>query len=47
MAKYKLEMYGWEVEATGHSIADEQVKSIEGLIKSKGINNLWEVRFAL
>jgi len=46
MVNYKLDMYGWEVESTGHSITDEQVKSIEGLIKSKGINNLWGVRFA-
>ena len=45
MAKYKLEMYGWEVESTGHSITDEQVKSIEDLIKTKGVNELWEVRF--
>lgn len=47
MAKYKLEMYGWEVEATGHSITDEQVKSIQDLIKTKGVDNLWEVRFDL
>ena len=44
MAKYKLEMYGWEVESTGHSITDEQVKSIEDLIKTKGVDELWEVR---
>ena len=36
--KYKLEMYGWEVESTGHSITDEQVKSIEDLIGKKGKN---------
>ena len=36
MAKYKLEMYGWEVESTGHSITDEQDKAIEDLIKTKG-----------
>ena len=47
MAKYKLEMYGWEVESTGHSITDEQVKSIEDLIKTKGVDELWEVRFDL
>tara|TARA_B110000977_G_C11037247_1_gene477557 strand:+ start:145 stop:288 length:144 start_codon:yes stop_codon:yes gene_type:complete len=47
MAKYKLEVYGWEVEATGHSIADKQVKKIQDLIYSKGLNNLWEVRFNL
>jgi len=25
MAKYKLEMYGQEIETTGHSIKDENV----------------------
>jgi hypothetical protein len=41
MANYKLEMYGWEVEATGHSITDEQVKKIQDLMFSKGLNNVW------
>lgn len=40
-------MYGWEVEATGHSITDEQVKLIVDLMKTKGYNNLWEIRFDL
>ena len=42
--KYKLEMYGWEVEATGHSITDEQVKSIQDLMETNGADELWEVR---
>lgn len=42
--KYKLEMYGWEVEATGHSLTDEQVKSIQDLMKTNGADELWEVR---
>lgn len=42
--KYKLEMYGWEVEATGHSITDEQVKDIQVLMETNGVDELWEVR---
>lgn len=42
--KYKLEMYGWEVEATGHSLTDEQVKSIQDLMETNGVDELWEVR---
>ena len=42
--KYKLEMYGWEVEATGHSLTDEQVKSIQDLMETNGADELWEVR---
>ena len=42
--KYKLEMYGWEVEATGHSITDEQVKAIQDLMETNGADELWEVR---
>ena len=42
--RYKLEMYGWEVEATGHSITDEQVKAIQDLMETNGVDELWEVR---
>ena len=42
--KYKLEMYGWEVEATGHSLTDEQVKSIQDLMETNGADELWEIR---
>lgn len=41
---YTLEMYGWEIEATGHSLTDEQVKSIQGLMETNGVDELWEVR---
>jgi hypothetical protein len=44
MGKYKLEMYGWEVEATGHSLTDEQVKQIQDLMETNGYSELWEVR---
>ena len=42
--KYKLEMYGWSVEAMGHSLNDSQVKSIQDLMESNGYGELWEVR---
>jgi hypothetical protein len=45
--KYKLEMYGWSVEAMGHSLNDSQVKSIQDLMESKGYSELWEVRHDL
>jgi hypothetical protein len=45
--KYKLELYGWEVEATGHSISDKQVEDIQSLMKEKEVDELWEVRHDL
>ena len=42
--KYKLEMYGWEVEATGHSLTDEQVELIKNLMETQGYSELWEAR---
>ena len=42
--KYKLIMYGWSLEATGHSLTDAQVKSIKDLMKTNGYIELWEVR---
>jgi hypothetical protein len=42
--KYKLEMYGWEVEATAQSLTDEKVELIKKLIKDKNYNELWEAR---
>ena len=44
MKKYKLELYGWDVEAVGHSITDKQVEDIQSLMKEKGHDELWEVR---
>tara|TARA_B110000879_G_C10921888_1_gene412457 strand:+ start:472 stop:579 length:108 start_codon:yes stop_codon:yes gene_type:complete len=32
--KYTLEMYGFGVEAIGHSISKDQVKSIQDLIET-------------
>ena len=45
--KYKLELYGWDVEAVGHSITDKQVEDIQSLMKEKGHDELWEVRHDL
>ena len=36
MAKYKLNCYGWSLEAIGKSLTDEQVKKIEDLMKKAG-----------
>lgn len=44
MSKYRLEVYGWEMEALGHSISDEQVQQIVDLIEDKGYDELWECR---
>ena len=42
--KYTLELYGWSVEAMGHSLNDSQVKAIQDLMQSNGYSELWEVR---
>ena len=47
MAKYKLNCYGWSLEAIGTSLTDEQVKKIEDLMKKAGYEELWEVRYDL
>jgi hypothetical protein len=47
MAKYKLNCYGWSLEAIGKSLTDEQVKKIEDLMKKDGYEELWEVRYDL
>lgn len=47
MAKYKLNCYGWSLEAIGKSLTDEQVKKIEDLMKKVGYEELWEVRYDL
>jgi hypothetical protein len=47
MTKYKLNCYGWSLEAIGKILTDEQVKKIEDLIKKAGYEELWEVRYDL
>jgi hypothetical protein len=36
MTKYKLNCYGWLLEAIGKTLTDEQVKKIEDLMKKAG-----------
>ena len=47
MTKYKLNCYGWSLEAIGKILTDEQVKKIEDLMKKAGYEELWEVRHDL
>ena len=47
MAKYKLNVYGWEMEAVGHTLTNEQVQSIKDLMEENGYDELWECRFDL
>ena len=47
MAKYKLNCYGWSLEAIGKSLTDEQVAKIEDFMKKGGYEELWEVRHEL
>ena len=44
MSKYILKVYGWEMEAIGHSITDEQVERIQEIMEDNGYDELWEVR---
>jgi|688.fasta_scaffold41933_4 hypothetical protein len=45
MKKYKLNSYGWSMEAIGKSLTNEEVLKTEELIKEKGSEFIWEVRF--
>lgn len=45
--KYKLEVYGWSMEAMAHSLNDQQLEDIEILMKDKNYKELWESRFEL
>ena len=45
MKKYKLALWGWEVEAVGHSLTDKQVDGIQSLMKEKEYDELWEARW--
>lgn len=47
MAKYKLKVYGWEMEALAHSMTDEQVKQIQDLMEENEYDELGEARFDL
>ena len=45
--KYKLEVYGWSMEAMSHSLNDQQLEDIEILMKDNNYKELWETRFEL
>ena len=47
MKKYKLSLYGWEVEAVGHSLTNAKVEEIQNLMKKNKVEELWEVRHEL
>ena len=43
--KYTLNTYGWSSEFVGKSLTKDQTEQIENLKKSRGVENLWEIRF--
>lgn len=45
--KYTLEFYGWEMEAIGHKLTNEQVDEIKNLMEENGYDELYECRFDL
>jgi|TARA_B110000977_G_scaffold38270_1_gene51463 hypothetical protein len=45
--KYKLEVYGWSVEAMAHSLNNKQLEKIEILMKDNNYDELWESRSEL
>ena len=45
--KYTLEFYGWEMEAIGHTLTNEQVDRIKTLMEENGYDELYECRFDL
>ena len=47
MAKYKLNVYGWEMEAVGHTLTNEQVQSIKDLMEENGYESVSECIFEL
>jgi hypothetical protein len=45
--KYTLKTYGWEMDAVGKSLTDEQVSEIKNLMEERGYDNLWVARYDL
>lgn len=45
MKKYKLEVYGWEMEAVGHSLTNEQVEQIKETLDVNEYDELIEARW--
>lgn len=42
--KYTVEFYGWEMEAQGYSLTNEQVEGVVDLMDEMDVDELWEVR---
>ena len=42
--KYRVEFYGWEMDAQGYSLDDMQVEKVRDLMEENGVEELWEVR---
>ena len=47
MTKYRLNCYGWSMEAIAKSLTDEQVSKVEDMMKKGGYEELWEIRSEL
>jgi hypothetical protein len=45
--KYTLKTYGWEMDAVGKSLTDEQVSDIRTLMEENGYDELWMARHDL
>ena len=45
--KYRVEFYGWEMDAQGYSLDDMQVEQVRDLMEENGVDELWEVRSEL
>lgn len=47
MKKYRLNVYGWEMDAQGFSLSNEQTQKIKDLMDDKGYDDLNDVRWDL
>lgn len=47
MKKYRLNVYGWEMDAQGFSLSNEQTQEIKDLIDDGGYDDLNDVRWDL
>jgi len=45
--KYRVEFYGWEMDAQRYSLDDMQVEQVRDLMEENGVDELWEVRSEL
>jgi hypothetical protein len=45
--RYTLKIYGWEMDAVGKSLTNEQVSEIKQLMEENGYDELWEARYDL